>query len=139
MNNAGSPCLTFLSFPSEGTRLLNFNVDAQCRPSRSAIMTGRKQSRNLELYDFKQRRLIDAEVTRRAMDFMKRRVKAGKPSRSSMTSAIFSASVRLTCAGRKNSKTPKQPPAIGRLRRQQVRAPCPLTHDFLRANHPRSQ
>src|SRR5580692_13220608 len=26
---------------SEGTRLLNFNVEAQCTPSRSAIMTGR--------------------------------------------------------------------------------------------------
>src|SRR4051812_34835033 len=26
---------------AEGTRLLNFNVEAQCTPSRSAIMTGR--------------------------------------------------------------------------------------------------
>src|SRR6476646_6532222 len=26
---------------SEGTRLLNFNVEAQCTPSRSALMTGR--------------------------------------------------------------------------------------------------
>ena len=45
------------------------------------IMEGRKgeQSRNLELYDFTQRRLIDAEVTRRAIDFMKRSVNAGKP------------------------------------------------------------
>jgi hypothetical protein len=28
-------------FASEGTRLLNFNVEAQCTPSRSALMTGR--------------------------------------------------------------------------------------------------
>jgi arylsulfatase A-like enzyme len=26
---------------SEGTRLLNFNVEAQCTPSRAALMTGR--------------------------------------------------------------------------------------------------
>jgi arylsulfatase len=26
---------------TEGTRLLNFNVEAQCTPSRSAILTGR--------------------------------------------------------------------------------------------------
>src|SRR5258707_11281250 len=26
---------------TDGTRLLNFNVDAQCTPSRSAILTGR--------------------------------------------------------------------------------------------------
>jgi arylsulfatase len=26
---------------SEGTRLLNFNVEAQCTPTRSALMTGR--------------------------------------------------------------------------------------------------
>jgi arylsulfatase A-like enzyme len=28
-------------FANEGTRLLNFNVEAQCTPSRSALMTGR--------------------------------------------------------------------------------------------------
>lgn len=45
------------------------------------IMEGRKgePSRELEIYDVKQRRLIDTEITRRAVDFMKRSVKAGKP------------------------------------------------------------
>jgi arylsulfatase len=49
-------------------------------------MEGRKgeKSRNLELYDLKQRRLIDAEVTRRSIDFMKRSV--GPASRSTPTS-----------------------------------------------------
>jgi hypothetical protein len=31
---------------SEGMRLLNFNVEAQCTPSRSAIMTGRFSMRS---------------------------------------------------------------------------------------------
>lgn len=45
------------------------------------IMEGRKgeKSRNLTVYDLEQRRLIDAECTRRAIDFMKRSVGAGKP------------------------------------------------------------
>ena len=29
------------SSPAEGMRLLNYNVEAQCTPSRSALMTGR--------------------------------------------------------------------------------------------------
>jgi len=172
LRGAATPRIDMLA--AEGTRLLNFNVEAQCTPSRSAIMNGRyairsgthsvpfpgqldgltqweitiaellsgqgyataqfgkwhlgsdqsrlptsqgfdewfgiprttdeaywpsapgfkesgvepehimegrkgEKSRNLELYDFKQRRLIDAEVTRRAVDFMKRSVRAGKP------------------------------------------------------------
>src|SRR6476659_8565148 len=159
---------------SEGTRLLNFNVEAQCTPSRSALMTGRfsirsgthsvpmgggvegltqwevtlaellsdagyatghfgkwhlgsedgrlpndqgfdewygiprttdesfwpsdpaakaagvpfthisegrrgEKSRELQVYDLEQRRLIDAEITRRTIEFMKRSVQAGKP------------------------------------------------------------
>jgi len=159
---------------TEGTRLLNFNVEAQCTPSRSAILTGRfsirsgthsvpigggfdgltqwemtlakvlsgagyataafgkwhlgssqgrlpnaqgfdewygiprttdeafwpsspeakannaefehimegkkgEPSRELEVYDLNQRRLIDAEITRRTIDFMQRSVKSGKP------------------------------------------------------------
>jgi len=159
---------------AEGTRLLNFNVEAQCTPSRSAIMTGRfsirsgthsvpigggldgltqwettiadllsgagyatghfgkwhlgsdqgrlpnaqgfdewygiprttdeafwpsdpaakaagvelthimegrkgEKSRELAVYDLEQRRLIDAEITRRTIDFMKRSVQARKP------------------------------------------------------------
>jgi arylsulfatase A-like enzyme len=45
------------------------------------IMEGRKgeKSRELGVYDLDQRRLIDAECTRRAIDFMKRSVAAGKP------------------------------------------------------------
>jgi len=45
------------------------------------IMEGRKgeKSRELEVYDLDQRRLIDAEITRRTIDFMERNVRAGKP------------------------------------------------------------
>ena len=44
-------------------------------------MEGRKgeKSRELVVYDLEQRRLIDAEITRRTIDFMKRSVQAGKP------------------------------------------------------------
>jgi arylsulfatase len=44
-------------------------------------MEGRKgeKSRELEVYDLDQRRLIDAEITRRTVDFMTRIVRAGKP------------------------------------------------------------
>jgi arylsulfatase len=45
------------------------------------IMEGRKgeRSRELIVYDLDQRRLIDAEITRRSVDFMKRSVASGKP------------------------------------------------------------
>jgi len=45
------------------------------------IMEGRKgeKSRELQVYDLDQRRLIDAEITRRTIDFMKRGVRSGKP------------------------------------------------------------
>ncbi len=45
------------------------------------VMEGRKgePSHNLELYDLKMRRLIDTELTRRAIGFMEASVKAGKP------------------------------------------------------------
>jgi arylsulfatase A-like enzyme len=45
------------------------------------IMEGRKgeSSRELVVYDLEQRRLIDAEITRRTVDFMKRSVASGKP------------------------------------------------------------
>ena len=45
------------------------------------IMEGSKgeSPRKLKIYDVEQRRLIDAELTRRAIDFMKRSSKAGKP------------------------------------------------------------
>jgi len=45
------------------------------------IMEGRKgeKSRDVAVYDLEQRRLIDAEITRRTVDFMKRSVAAGKP------------------------------------------------------------
>src|SRR5262249_10953264 len=37
----GAPTPRIDKLASEGTRLLNFNVEAQCSPSRSALMTGR--------------------------------------------------------------------------------------------------
>src|SRR6188472_277118 len=37
----GAPTPRIDSLAAEGTRLTNFNVEAQCSPSRSAIMTGR--------------------------------------------------------------------------------------------------
>src|SRR3954454_17567201 len=45
------------------------------------IMEGRKgeKSRDVKIYDLGQRRLIDAEITRRTVDFMKRSTDAGKP------------------------------------------------------------
>jgi arylsulfatase A-like enzyme len=45
------------------------------------IMEGRKgeKSRELVVYDLEQRRLIDAEITRRTIDFMKRSLQSGKP------------------------------------------------------------
>jgi arylsulfatase A-like enzyme len=45
------------------------------------IMEGKKgeKSRELQVYDLEQRRLIDAEITRRTIDFMKRSVQSGKP------------------------------------------------------------
>jgi arylsulfatase len=170
----GAPTPRIDRLAAEGTRLTNFNVEAQCTPSRSAIMTGRfsirsgthsvpigeglegltqwevtiakllsgagyataafgkwhlgstdgrlpndqgfgewygiprttdeafwpsetaaraadvpfeqimegrkgEKTRALGAYDLIQRRLIDAEITRRTIDFMKRSVNAGKP------------------------------------------------------------
>ncbi|BFU96244.1 MAG: Arylsulfatase A family protein [Nitrospira sp.] len=170
----GAPTPRIDRLASEGTRLTNFNVEAQCTPSRSAIMTGRfsirsgthsvpmgggsdgltqwevtlaellsgagyttahfgkwhlgseqgrlpndqgfdewygiprttdestwpshaeakaigvpfmhimegrkgEKSREVVVYDLEQRRLIDAEITRRTIDFMQRSAKAGKP------------------------------------------------------------
>jgi arylsulfatase len=170
----GAPTPRIDKLATEGTRLLNFNVEAQCTPSRSAIMTGRfsirsgtqsvpigggldgltqwevtiakllsgvgyatchfgkwhlgsvdgrlptdqgfdewygiprttdeafwpsapgakaagvpsmcrmegrkgEKSREIAVYDLDQRRLIDAEVTRRTIDFMKRSVQSGRP------------------------------------------------------------
>ncbi len=45
------------------------------------MMEGRKgeKSRQLDVYDLEQRRLIDAGITRRTIDFMKRGVQAGRP------------------------------------------------------------
>ena len=37
----GAPTPSLDKLASEGTRLFNFNVEAQCTPSRSAFMTGR--------------------------------------------------------------------------------------------------
>jgi arylsulfatase A-like enzyme len=170
----GAPTPRIDQIAAEGTRLTNFNVEAQCTPSRSAIMTGRfsirsgthsvpiggglegltqwevtiaetlsaagyatgafgkwhlgseqgrlpndqgfdewygiprttdetfwpadpqakaagvpfehimegskgEKSRELLVYDLDQRRLIDAEITRRTIDFMKRSVASGRP------------------------------------------------------------
>src|SRR5882672_8008759 len=45
------------------------------------VMEGKKgeKSRELQVYDLEQRRLIDAEITRRTIDFMTRNVKTSKP------------------------------------------------------------
>jgi arylsulfatase len=45
------------------------------------ILEGRKgeKTRNVEVYDLKARRLIDAEITRRAVDFIQRNAKARQP------------------------------------------------------------
>jgi arylsulfatase len=45
------------------------------------IMEGRRgeKSRELRIYDIDQRRLIDAEITRRTVAFMERQVRTGKP------------------------------------------------------------
>jgi arylsulfatase len=170
----GAPTPRIDKLATEGTRLTNFNVEAQCTPSRSAILTGRfairsgthsvplpgspdgltqwevtiaellsqkgyatahfgkwhlgsaagrlptdqgfdewygiprttdesmfpsqpgaeaagvhfmhimeghkgEKSRELTVYDLEQRRLIDAEITRRTVDFMRRNVHAKKP------------------------------------------------------------
>lgn len=37
----GTPTPRLDTLASQGLRLTNFNVEAQCTPSRSAIMTGR--------------------------------------------------------------------------------------------------
>lgn len=170
----GAPTPRIDKLATEGTRLTNFNVEAQCTPSRSAIMTGRfsirsgthsvpigggaeglvqwevtiakllsgvgyttghfgkwhlgdgegrlpndkgfdewygiprttdesfwpgdpsapaekitlthimegrkgEKSHELQVYDLAQRRLIDADITRRTIDFMTRSVRSGKP------------------------------------------------------------
>jgi arylsulfatase A-like enzyme len=170
----GAPTPRIDKLATEGTRLLNFNVEAQCTPSRSALMTGRfsirsgthsvpigggkdgmtqweqtiaeqlsgagyatacfgkwhlgsnngrlpndqgfdewygiprttdeafwpseptvkslgiplthimegrkgEKSHDKEVYDLTQRALIDAEITRRTIDFMKRSIQASKP------------------------------------------------------------
>ncbi|KAF2343122.1 arylsulfatase [Flavobacterium tistrianum] len=170
----GAPTPRIDRLASEGTRLTNFNVEAQCTPSRSAILTGRfairsgthsvplpgspdgltqweitiaellsgagyatahfgkwhlgsdqsrlpnnqgfdewygiprttdesmfpsqpgakeagvsfmhimegkkgEKSRDLAVYDLEQRRLIDAEITKRSIEFMQRSVQAKKP------------------------------------------------------------
>src|SRR4029079_5823819 len=45
------------------------------------MMEGRKGEKSREIggYDLEQRRLIDAEITRRTIDFMKRNAAANKP------------------------------------------------------------
>ena len=42
----GAPTPRIDKLAAEGTRLLNFNVEAQCTPSRSAILTGRHAIRS---------------------------------------------------------------------------------------------
>jgi arylsulfatase A-like enzyme len=44
LRGEATPCIDKLA--TEGTRLLNFNVEAQCTPSRSAILTGRFSTRS---------------------------------------------------------------------------------------------
>src|SRR5262245_4770448 len=42
----GAPTSRIDSLASEGMRLLNFNVESSCTPSRSALMTGRHPIRS---------------------------------------------------------------------------------------------
>src|ERR1700755_818025 len=42
----GAPTPRIDRLATEGTRLTNFNVEAQCTPSRSAILTGRLATRS---------------------------------------------------------------------------------------------
>jgi arylsulfatase len=44
----GAPTPRIDKVADEGLKLLNFNVEAQCAPSRSAILTGRHSIRKLE-------------------------------------------------------------------------------------------
>ena len=46
----GAPTPRIDKLATEGTRLTNFNVEAQCTPSRSALMTGRFAIRSGTLY-----------------------------------------------------------------------------------------
>jgi hypothetical protein len=43
----GAPTPRIDAFAGEGMRLLNFNVEAECTPSRSALLTGRHPLRHL--------------------------------------------------------------------------------------------
>lgn len=89
------------AFAAEGVKLLNFAPEAQCTPSRSALMTGRcaipwydpkrdgittvlesrkgEPVRPLQQLTLDVRRDIDAEFIARSKAFMKRSVDAGKP------------------------------------------------------------
>jgi arylsulfatase A-like enzyme len=42
----GAPTPRIDGLATEGARLLNFNVEAQCTPSRSALLTGRHPIRS---------------------------------------------------------------------------------------------
>src|SRR5271167_2650349 len=42
----GAPTPRIDQLAAEGTRLLNYNVEAQCTPSRSALLTGRHPIRS---------------------------------------------------------------------------------------------
>ncbi|MBI3468046.1 MAG: sulfatase-like hydrolase/transferase [Planctomycetes bacterium] len=54
--------------------------DPQVAPTPHILESRRgEKPRKLEVYDLKMRRLIETEITRRAIDFMERNVRAGKP------------------------------------------------------------
>src|SRR5258708_1995189 len=50
-NLRGAPTPRIDALAGEGTRLLNFNVEAECTPSRSALLTGRFAIRS-RTYEF---------------------------------------------------------------------------------------
>jgi arylsulfatase A-like enzyme len=78
----GAPTPRIDKLASEGTRLLNFNVEAQCTPTRSGLMTGRFSVRS-GTYAVPVGGQADgltlSEITDRAVAFIKRKASAGQP------------------------------------------------------------
>ena len=58
----GAPTPRIDSFAEDGMKLLNFNVEAQCTPSRAAILTGRYAVRTATAAGPTDKRCADASV-----------------------------------------------------------------------------
>src|SRR5262245_47975627 len=70
-----------MAFPARPTRRCGPARRDTRRASCHLIMEGRKgeSSRAVRVYDVEERRLMDAEITRRTIAFMERQAQAGKP------------------------------------------------------------